>query len=199
MFSIQKENSPQQPDIPIQKILKNNQIINFKQFIELLINDFEFRQFLNKTLSECPFPALFWEVKPVTNASLESDFEFALVQTSSLEGIKSDKEPFEHFLKTPDPAVAFLNLRGDAMLIVPTEMAEPQHYAHLGEFVRNAPPQQQDEFWKLVGQTYQAQINDAPKWLSTSGLGVYWLHVRVDTRPKYYKCLHFKHFYETKI
>ena len=23
-------------------------------------------------------------------------------------------------------------------------------------------------------------------WLSTSGLGVYWLHVRLDSYPKYY-------------
>ena len=23
-------------------------------------------------------------------------------------------------------------------------------------------------------------------WLSTAGLGVYWLHLRLDTRPKYY-------------
>jgi hypothetical protein len=27
---------------------------------------------------------------------------------------------------------------------------------------------------------------DAPLWISTSGLGVYWLHVRLDARPKYY-------------
>ncbi|MGB1216866.1 MAG: DUF6940 family protein [Saprospiraceae bacterium] len=24
-------------------------------------------------------------------------------------------------------------------------------------------------------------------WLSTAGLGVYWLHIRMDNRPKYYK------------
>jgi len=28
--------------------------------------------------------------------------------------------------------------------------------------------------------------NDIPM-LSTAGMGVYWLHVRLDTRPKYYQ------------
>ena len=35
-------------------------------------------------------------------------------------------------------------------------------------------------------------LEEQPKvWLSTSGLGVYWLHVRLDSRPKYYQ---FKEF-----
>ena len=28
-------------------------------------------------------------------------------------------------------------------------------------------------------------------WMSTSGLGVYWLHVRLDSRPKYYQFAEF--------
>ena len=34
--------------------------------------------------------------------------------------------------------------------------------------------------------------NDVPVWTSTSGLGVYWLHVRLDSRPKYYQHQPFK-------
>jgi len=33
----------------------------------------------------------------------------------------------------------------------------------------------------------QKQISDRPTWLSTAGLGVYWLHLRLDSRPKYYR------------
>ena len=29
-------------------------------------------------------------------------------------------------------------------------------------------------------------VNDKPTWLSTAGMGVAWLHVRLDQRPKYY-------------
>ena len=34
---------------------------------------------------------------------------------------------------------------------------------------------------------YIPLIGDEVKWLSTAGMGVYWLHVRVDSRPKYYR------------
>ena len=59
-------------------------------------------------------------------------------------------------------------------------------YPHLASFVRTAPEEQIQDFWKEVSQTYDADLGESPKWLSTSGLGVYWLHVRVDSRPKYY-------------
>ncbi len=32
-----------------------------------------------------------------------------------------------------------------------------------------------------------ARVGDRPTWLSTAGHGVAWLHVRLDTRPKYYR------------
>ena len=36
--------------------------------------------------------------------------------------------------------------------------------------------------------------SDAPAWVSTSGLGVSWLHIRIDTRPKYYSYAPFRAF-----
>lgn len=31
-----------------------------------------------------------------------------------------------------------------------------------------------------------ARLGVRPVWLSTAGMGVSWLHVRLDARPKYY-------------
>ena len=31
------------------------------------------------------------------------------------------------------------------------------------------------------------RLGGKPVWLSTAGLGVGWLHVRLDDRPKYYR------------
>jgi hypothetical protein len=31
-----------------------------------------------------------------------------------------------------------------------------------------------------------AQLGSTPIWLSTAGDGIAWLHVRLDSRPKYY-------------
>ena len=60
-------------------------------------------------------------------------------------------------------------------------------YSHLAAFVRTAPVAQIDELWKLVAMEYVKSINsDHAVWLSTDGTGVPWLHVRLDSIPKYY-------------
>lgn len=67
----------------------------------------------------------------------------------------------------------------------------PEHensaYAHLAKFVRNAPDRQTHEIWRVVAEALEGHIGTAPVWLSTAGLGVYWLHIRLDSRPKYYR------------
>jgi hypothetical protein len=85
----------------------------------------------------------------------------------------------------------FANLGGDATLVVPCASGEKDadKYGHLGVFSRQAPASQQDEVWKEVGRVlsdYRQRASPRPVWLSTSGLGVPWLHFRFDSRPKYY-------------
>ena len=44
-------------------------------------------------------------------------------------------------------------------------------------------------FWQEVGKQMEIRLRQDPGrsvWLSTSGLGVYWLHMRLDSYPKYY-------------
>ena len=36
-------------------------------------------------------------------------------------------------------------------------------------------------------QLAASALSDQPLWVSTCGLGVYWLHVRLDSFPKYYR------------
>jgi hypothetical protein len=56
----------------------------------------------------------------------------------------------------------------------------------IGDFVRQAPPEQIDALWRVVGEKMHSRLNDRPVWLSTAGGGVAWLHVRLDDHPKYY-------------
>ncbi|MET0247228.1 MAG: hypothetical protein ABW182_10815 [Sphingomonas sp.] len=43
------------------------------------------------------------------------------------------------------------------------------------------------DFWSLLARTVEARLAEREKlWVSTSGLGVSWLHARIDDRPKYY-------------
>jgi len=82
--------------------------------------------------------------------------------------------------------VSFSNLGRNAVLVVLTPIAIPEAYPQLAAFVRLAPPSQQHEFWQLVADQMKKRVNTRPVWLSTAGMGVSWLHVRLDDRPKYY-------------
>ena len=50
-----------------------------------------------------------------------------------------------------------------------------------------APLVQQQEFWKRVAEVSRKQMKKFKKvWVSTHGLGVPYLHVRISDSPKYY-------------
>jgi hypothetical protein len=66
----------------------------------------------------------------------------------------------------------------------------------MAKFARHAPKYQIRAFWKEVGKQYAGLIGKENKWLSTAGLGVPWLHVRVDSAPKYYRHADFKKIYK---
>ena len=84
----------------------------------------------------------------------------------------------------------FWNLGGDAFLVAPCPRAPPgaypHAYAHLAAFARTAPADQQQAFWRAVGAAVAENLAERPLWVSTNGLGVAWLHVRLDEWPKYY-------------
>jgi hypothetical protein len=59
-------------------------------------------------------------------------------------------------------------------------------YTHLARFLREAPREQVHELWIAAGEAVMARLSDKPLYVSTAGMGVAWLHVRLDTRPKYF-------------
>jgi hypothetical protein len=146
-------------------------------------------------------------------SSAEKPFEFALVNQPSLkvfaEG-NTDRYAFEeHFAKAQSclsssssngdgsPSVcSFPNLGRDATLIspLPQPNINDTTYSHLSSFIRNAPKEQISQFWKLSAKTYIDELKykheryneHVGTWFSTNGMGVAWLHLRLDSVPKYY-------------
>ena len=63
-------------------------------------------------------------------------------------------------------------------------------YSSLGAFMNTALDDQVKAFWSRVGSEalnhWRRRKEGEKVWMSTSGLGVYWLHLRFDSRPKYY-------------
>jgi hypothetical protein len=156
------------------------------QALALLTGAPRFRNWLRACLAEAPFEAFFWETPPCTRSTLEQAWEFVLVDAPSLRGVRPEADAFGEHYRPGLRAVAFPNLGGDAWLVAPCPGRGSAHSAHLADFTRHADAETQDEFWRLVGQTALARTGDRPVWLSTCGTGVYWLHARLDTRPKYY-------------
>ena len=120
-------------------------------------------------------------------------FEFVLTPAPELDGAASDERAFSEHLNCGDDGVAaFDNLGGDARLVAPCNILGPGQrdgYAHAAAFFTRAPDHQRSALLRASAREAlaSAELADgAPKWLSTSGLGVFWLHVRIDSRPKYY-------------
>ena len=167
--------------------------LSYRSALKLLCNKDTFRTFLSSTLLQSPFKAFRWELPALTNENSAQSFQFALHDAPYL-CVNSDCETFaEHFKSDPSASVVvFGNLGGDATLVVPSPDTQQNNFAHFAAFLRNASDQQTQQLWKEVGRTGLARVGKKPLWISTAGDGVAWLHIRLDSRPKYYQHLPFR-------
>ncbi len=165
--------------------------VTWQQAIALWQHSDEFRTLFTQALAQVPFEAFFWETPPLTASSLEAPWAWVTVDAPPLATVAPDLTPFSRYLNAArtESVTTFANLGGDALLIVPCQHGDVSLYTHLGTFVRSASAAQIHRLWQVLGQTLQQHWmtrHGQPLWVSTSGLGVYWLHLRLDDRPKYY-------------
>lgn len=145
-----------------------------------------FRLFFIDLLEACPFRCYRFEAPPVTRTAVHRAFEFVLVDSPEID-LPADARDFQtHFDSRPDDVLVFDNLGADARMIVPRPRDGVPGYSHIADFARRAPMAQQQLLWKSVGETLHGMLGQRPLWLNTAGGGVPWLHVRIDSKPKYY-------------
>ena len=162
----------------------------------------EFINLIHQSTSQ--YDAYFFETKGTSlqNAN-DKQFEFVLVDSEHLSSISRISGPTpevfqEHLdcLPSSDTCCAFPNLGNNAILISPKDShIENRDYSHIGSFMRNASQDEIYQFWRKVVREYLDALQRSPSkslWLSTSGLGISWLHFRIDNRPKYYTYREFK-------
>ena len=168
-------------------IFKEDKQISYLEVIELWQQDEKFREFFISLLADTSMPAYFWETPPISTATVGKEFEFVLIDNSKLANIEPDPSDFrQHFDNSTSEVVTFPNLKNDALLIVPCPITDTPQSTHLADFVREAPTSQQHLLWQTVGRAIAQNLNEQPIWVSTSGLDVNWLHVRLDSQPKHY-------------
>lgn len=168
------------------KIYQQEQQLRYKDFISLLKLNEHFRSSFITILSDIPFSAYQWETPPVTKSTVEQPFEFAIYNSPGID-LPPEPGPFQQYFRGDDSDIVVFDILGaDAKLIAPSPSGD-LNYSHIGVFTNNAPIEQQHRLWQITGRVTEKHISDQPLWLNTAGGGVAWLHIRLDSRPKYYR------------
>jgi hypothetical protein len=171
-------------------IIEDGRTMSFAEVIAGWRDDAAFRAFFLAVLAATPYPAFLWEMPPIRRGRTGANYEYVAIRSDALARTPSDSEAFAaKFRNTVGSVATFRNLGGDALLVVPRQACEAEAYTHIAAFVRDAPPAQQREFFRVLGLAIGQELRRTaePIWTSTSGLGVAWLHVRLDSYPKYYQ------------
>jgi len=171
------------------QVLRDGSNASFREVFSLLETDQEFTSWYTSVLSGSEFESFFWEHPPISTRNYDAAAEFVLIDGPALAMLRPDPEPFRsQFERQQEEEVAtFYNLGGDAVLVVPRPIGPTTAYAHLAAFVRQAPLGQVQRLWQQTGRALRENLSTEPRWLSTAGMGVPWLHIRIDSYPKYYQ------------
>lgn len=170
------------------QIKEGTKILNFKEVFNLWKDSAAFRLFYQSILTDTLFSGIYWEHPALKRELLYEPYECVILNSNSLDRRTLDQTSFAAHFDTNALIVNFNNLGKNARLVVPTPQGEVEQYKHLVSFLRSDKIEQQHELWKNIGQLIlQKMDNHQPIWLNTAGNGVIWLHVRLDSRPKYYK------------
>jgi len=137
-----------------------------------------FKYKLIRELIHVPYEAYFWECDQV---DLKKPFRFAVYDSSTLAKRKQDNDAFKGKINCRKNALSFPSLSKEIDLVIPCRKYKNSIYTSISTFSRTVPIKQQVSFWQKVGKTIKEG-----DWVSTSGLGVSWLHVRLAKYPKYY-------------
>jgi hypothetical protein len=168
-------------------ILGDGDPLSYSEVIERWQHDVAFRTFFISLLSTAPYDAFRWETPPVTSVNAQRPFEFVLLDCPQL-AVPADGRAFVACFPAAgeDQVVVFPTLGRDALLVVPCPRGEGSASGHLAAFSRQAPRSQNHALWSRVGRETGQRLGMKPLWLSTAGMAIPWLHVRLDSRPKYY-------------
>jgi hypothetical protein len=168
-------------------VLRAGNPLSYAEVIGLWQQEPAFRAFFISQLSRAPFSTFRWETPPVTASCLDRRFEYVLLDSPGID-LPPDMSAFSDLFngETRRDVISFPNLGHDALLVAPLPRGPREAYGHLAAFTRGAPPAQNHALWQVVGRTIQQAVGQQPLWVSTAGGGVPWLHVRLDSWPKYY-------------
>ena len=176
--------------------------LRWDEVMELWRTDRAFALFFTAMLAASPFESFFWECPASSSATLSAPFECVTIRAGTF--ARANPSSFAEHFHAGAGTATFLSLGRDATLVAPTGLVDAGRvgaglvgapgearasYGHIAAFCRGASENQHLALWQAVGTALAAHTSapgGRPVWLSTEGSGVPWLHVRLDSRPKYY-------------
>ena len=162
-----------------------------------MANDPVFSASLSTAIGSTSASDVFWECCSCSGASAASTpFEFVVLNASrQFRSMRASAKAFARHLamaaREGDRVARFDNLDHSARLLAPVESdVEANICLNIGRFMAKAPAENRRALWVAIAHEVVLWWRKFPHkrvWVSTSGLGVPWLHVRLDVRPKYYQ------------
>lgn len=139
------------------------------------------------------YPRMSSDIKPflwrtsVINKDIDLPFR---VEYTEDDRLLSKKKPSSLLSKKNEDkkyAIASINLPGDTVLVIPKPRSG-KNFSNIYHFMNNASRVQQRELWILVAKEVKKMLKKFDNiWISSQGLGVNYLHVRICSYPKYYE------------
>ncbi len=177
-------------NIQVYKIKHGNKSLTYNQVLDYWETDIGFADFYISIFRKCGYYSYVWESPPLSSTSLDQEYEFVIIN-APISSDNPDSKTYKPYfsLKENDGIVCFPNLGNDALLIVPSPVRKYSNYSNLANFFKEATREQQRSIWKVTARKIKENLSDKPTWVSVAGGGISWLHIRLDTIPKYYRYL----------
>jgi len=96
-------------------------------------------------------------------------------------------KPYNQYIKNTknNYVTSFYSLSKITKLVIP--VPRKKNFTTMKDFIDNASITQQKYFWKRVAKEIKKMLKIYDKvYINTHGLGVYYFHLRIDSKPKYY-------------
>lgn len=164
----------------------NGETLSFREVFQLWQTSAAFADFYVSLMRSCEYEGYVWELPEVSDATIDQPFEYTITEAGPFFPA-ADVAPFALHLAQADGAdvIGFENLSRDAHLIVPVATGGSD-FRDMKRFLANADAAQIVHLWQCAGREMLARLAPDPVWLSVNGAGVAWLHLRLDSWPKYY-------------
>eukprot|EP00955_Chlamydomonas_euryale_P106509 365707-Chlamydomonas_euryale.AAC.41 len=176
----------------------NKRVVTCEEVLKLWQENDAFRTQFTAALTNVGYDAFYWETPAVSKGTLCQPFSMVVLDASGAFNDKGDPQAFAAYIlgsHDEDEVAAFPNLGKDGTMLAPCPPTDQSGkpvtdgYGHLASFLRNGRKRQHHNLWRLLGKEMEMRLraDPSPVWMSTAGNAVPWLHVRIDSRPKYIK------------